>query len=35
MHKLNIGKLLNIGKNWFGLKNLYQFSKVKDQLNRE
>ena len=22
MHKLNIGKLLNIGKYWFGLKNL-------------
>ena len=35
MHKLSIGKLLSIGKYQFGLKNLYQFSKVKDQLNRE
>ena len=33
MHKLDIGKRLNTGKYWFGLNNLYQFSKVKDQLN--
>ena len=35
MHKFNIGKVLNIGKYRFGLKNLYQFSNVKDQLNEE
>ena len=29
MHKLNIGKLLNIGKYWFGLKNLIYTSLAK------